>query len=258
MPQSFGALEKAHKSKLRKKTVDDYGRLCISLNIKLTSISTEELKAVSAQDSKCGICHQSLIPYDEYKQSCMKRLPRTENLEELGTDFEDTEGIAEKMVQKAMVHTRFDLEDSVLKGMRNFADTLFQAYERLKKLKEHIPVACTYAVKTECGHLFGKCCLFPWIDVKRGETACPYCRAELAERPRDGRMPLQDSIMAPLRAQAAIVARPGHMSNSDSTPTSIDLFSDDDLPSLVHDNVSSDDEFPPLVNENVIIYQSFD
>jgi hypothetical protein len=181
--KTFDILEAVHESGTEKKTTTYYTRLCNSLDINLSSISTEEMKSMSAQDAQCGICQQLLVPYEEYTESCMKRLPTYENLDDIlpyWKNFEDPDGIAERIFRKAMEGTMFNLPDGMERSMREFANTLYQACVRLNKLREHIPDTCTYPVKTECGHLFGKCCLFPWIDANKIGTTCPYCRAGLS------------------------------------------------------------------------------
>jgi hypothetical protein len=181
----FDILEAVHESGTEKKTTTYYTRLCSALDINLYSISTEEMKSMSAQDAQCGICQQPLVPYKEYTESCMKRLPTYENLDDLLPNwkiFEDADGTAEEIFRKAMEGTMFNLPDGMESSMREFANTLYQACVRLNKLREHIPDTCTYPVKTECGHIFGKCCLFPWIDANRIDTTCPYCRAGLSAR----------------------------------------------------------------------------
>ncbi|TDG93269.1 RING finger domain-containing protein [Cardinium endosymbiont of Culicoides punctatus] len=33
-----------------------------------------------------------------------------------------------------------------------------------------------HAIKLKCGHLFHLDCLFSWINVRKPDTTCPYCR----------------------------------------------------------------------------------
>jgi hypothetical protein len=67
-----------------------------------------------------------------------------------------------------------------LRELAPFIWELAIVFPRYKKLQQTIPRACTHPVKTKSGHIFGLCCLYPWIQRNGAETTCPYCRIKLA------------------------------------------------------------------------------
>jgi hypothetical protein len=196
----FGYMKGLRDKYLYTEPADQHTNLFKTLKINLRSISATEIQSkLETEAYRCGICRElfannagmeqnKTLPIEEGGDTSLPSLLEEER-HEINLIVSDCLRSAKYSTCTCCVDVIPD-ERKILEELEPFAQDLTRACigrreltvdrHKIAVLSEEADVRCREPVETECGHVFGRLCLRPWVRQLGVNSTCPYCRASLS------------------------------------------------------------------------------